>query len=73
MKKEIEKTLRETSIDYAMDQLLERSHRGERFNLYDELEKLGFSWQEIAEAGIRKTEQLKEEFEELTKRIESLL
>ena len=56
MKAIIKQLVREAIIDGDMQELLERSRQGEIFNLYDELEKLGFSQNEIVAAAIREME-----------------
>jgi len=61
----IEKFLRETSIDADMENLLERNRQGENFNLYDELEKLGYSEEEIFLATIRKMKRMSEDLNKI--------
>lgn len=66
MKENIEQFVREAIIDGHLQELLERSRQGEEFNLYDELEKLGFSQNEIVAAAIREMEKQAENLRKIS-------
>lgn len=58
--------IREMTIDGALETLLEKSRCGAIFNLYDELERMGFSWLEITEAAGRKMARMQKEIDLMT-------
>lgn len=53
---EIERMVKEALIDGDFRKLLERSRQGKKFNLCEELEKQGYSIDEISQAAIREME-----------------